>query len=507
MVLSVRSRKTLWIALGTGLVVILVAFQIASIALTNYARRSILQAVQNLVPGNVTLGKVTLSLFPRVHISGEKIEVRRGDASLPPFLSVPRYSINGGLFGILEHPRHFQTLHLENIRIELPPKGERAHVESPRQSCASKIDTIVAENSVIELLPKDPSHEPHDFELYRIVLHAPQLHRAMEYSATLKIPMPPSDIEASGRLGPIDRDEVGTTPVSGKYNIRGADLSRVKGILGALSSEGKFDGELDRIEVEGAIDSPDFATKRAGHRFHVTSNFKAQVDGMNGDTKLEAVHANFLHSSLTASGLIAGTPGIPGKKITLDINAEDVRVADLLKLVLRRPDSPVTGMATLRGRFELPQGKGRILERMLCKGSLVVGAGKVTRPGAQAKINELSARAEAQPKEGGNENVLSSLRGPFVMSGGVARFSTLSFSVPGASAEMHGSWIARSDAMDFQGILRMDAKVSQTQTGIKSIFLKAVDPFFKNKRTNSGSALPVKVGGTLEHLDVHVSLR
>ena len=58
--------------------------------------------------------------------------------------------------------------------------------------------------------------------------------------------------------------------------------------------------------------------------------------------------------------------------------------------------------------------------------------------------------------------------------------------------------------MDFHGTLRMDAKISQTMTGAKSFFLKAVDPFF---RKDGKTQIPIKIGGTREKpsfgLDFH----
>jgi hypothetical protein len=54
--------------------------------------------------------------------------------------------------------------------------------------------------------------------------------------------------------------------------------------------------------------------------------------------------------------------------------------------------------------------------------------------------------------------------------------------------------------------LLLDAKISQTVTGWKSILLKVVDPLFKQK-DGSGSAIPIKIGGTRNApdfgLDVH----
>ena len=52
----------------------------------------------------------------------------------------------------------------------------------------------------------------------------------------------------------------------------------------------------------------------------------------------------------------------------------------------------------------------------------------------------------------------------------------------------------------------MKAKLSQTVTGAKSFFLRAVDPFFKGK-DGKGTSLPIKVTGTKDHpsfgLDLH----
>jgi hypothetical protein len=59
--------------------------------------------------------------------------------------------------------------------------------------------------------------------------------------------------------------------------------------------------------------------------------------------------------------------------------------------------------------------------------------------------------------------------------------------------------------MDFHGKLQMQAKLSQTMTGAKSFFMKAVDPFFKGK--NGGSEVPIKITGPKDHpsfgLDLH----
>jgi hypothetical protein len=43
----------------------------------------------------------------------------------------------------------------------------------------------------------------------------------------------------------------------------------------------------------------------------------------------------------------------------------------------------------------------------------------------------------------------------------------------------------------------MQAKLSQTTTGVKSFFLKAVDPFFQGQK--AGAVLPIKITGSKDN--------
>jgi len=83
--------------------------------------------------------------------------------------------------------------------------------------------------------------------------------------------------------------------------------------------------------------------------------------------------------------------------------------------------------------------------------------------------------------------------------------SNLVFAVDGANIDLAGTYQMDSGQLDFRGHLKMDAKISQTTTGIKSFFLKAVDPFFEKK--GAGAYLPIKITGTKDHpnygLDFH----
>jgi hypothetical protein len=92
-------------------------------------------------------------------------------------------------------------------------------------------------------------------------------------------------------------------------------------------------------------------------------------------------------------------------------------------------------------------------------------------------------------------DVLSNLRGRFVVENAAARFSSLTFSVPGAAVELAGRYGLRDETIDFKGKLKMQATLSQVAGGgVRGFFLKAFDPFFKEP--GSGMVLPIKIAGT-----------
>ena len=99
---------------------------------------------------------------------------------------------------------------------------------------------------------------------------------------------------------------------------------------------------------------------------------------------------------------------------------------------------------------------------------------------------------------------MSQLKGNFVLDNGVITFRGLTFTVTGAQVALNGKYGLEKEDLEFYGKLRMQAKISQTMTGAKSILLKAVDPFF---RKNGQTEVPIKITGQREHpsfgLDLH----
>jgi hypothetical protein len=282
------------------------------------------------------------------------------------------------------------------------------------------------------------------------------------------------------------------------------DLSAVPGIAGLLSSSGKFSGTLNYIEVQGVTDTPSFALTSSSHRVQVKTQFHAVVNGVNGDTFLQRVSGTFGETTVWSRGSVAGGTAWPGKVTSIELEATDGRIQDLLLLFARSERSPMSGNVSFRANVSIPPGKRSFLERVELHGTFGIGAGTFSQSSTQKGVNHLSLGASRDDnvrkpagEQGEPETVLSDLKGQVLLRDGTARFSNLSFTVPGALAQMDGTYNLITEKIDLHGMLKTDSAPSNTTHGIKSLLMKALDPFFKKQM--AGYAMPVKVTGTYEH--------
>jgi AsmA-like C-terminal region len=153
------------------------------------------------------------------------------------------------------------------------------------------------------------------------------------------------------------------------------------------------------------------------------------------------------------------------------------------------------GAVRFHTKLVIPPGDINVVEKVILDGQLTMEKGVFSKLDVQEKVNELSHRGEGKPEEPDDENsVASDFKSQFKVAKGVIALSGLSFSVPGVTVDLNGTYGLVNSEMDFKGTARLDAKVSQTTTGWKSVLLKAVDPIFKRK--NVGAEIPIRIKGT-----------
>lgn len=472
-------------------------------------RDRVVEAIKQRYQSEVELKNFELHLLPSIHATGEGLTLRlHGRKDIPPIVTVGKFTIDTGLRDVLSGPRRVHKLRLEGLRITVARGAGR-----PRDSTGSRanipsfvIDQVVADGTVLEIVPSQKGKQPLIFELLKLTLHSAGVGQPMKFRATMNNAKPPGLIDTTGEFGPWESDDPIQTPVSGVYTFRNANLAVFRGISGTLSSDGKFQGALDRIETQGTTDIPNFKLRISGHPVHLKTEFRAIVDGGHGDTLLQPVNAHFLRSAILAKGGATGTRGTPGKDIALTLTMSRDRLEDLLRLAIKTDKPFMTGIVNLKTKFDLPPGDVDVIDKLALKGEFDVADARFKNAGVQEKIDALSHRARGQKKnEQSEDEVVSDLLGQFTLKNSVMTFSRLSFGVPGARIKLAGTYGLSDETMDFHGTLRMQAKLSQTMTGFKSLLLKPVDPFFQ--KGGAGAVLPIKITGTRQNPSFGLELR
>jgi hypothetical protein len=408
--------------------------------------------------------------------------------------------MSASLISLLQAKPRVALVKLDGFQIHTPPRkpGGAPLIQRTDQDLAEKYPAIIeelrADDAMIVVLRAQPKNPPREFPIHHLILHNISFDRPATFHATLTNSVPTGKIDAHGEFGPWQAELPSQTSANGRYSFENADLGTLKGLRGILSSEGTFNGPLDYLKVEGTTDSPDFCLRISDHPIALHTEFSAIVDGTNGDTYLNKVTAHFRHTTIVTSGEIKDVdPKVKGKTILLDAVSQDARVEDLIRLAVKTDEPIMTGAASLKAKISIPEGDSDLIERLKIQGQFRITDGQFTTDSIQEKVDTLSRKGQGEPKAMEINSVASEMAGNFQVRDSVMTFSHLSFGVIGASVNLKGTYDLNDGGLDFHGNLVMQAKLSQTTTGAKSFFLKALDPFFKGK--NAGTILAIKITG------------
>lgn len=453
----------------------------------------------------VEFSDFAVSMFPRVHVTITGLVMRhKGRTDIPPLIQIQKVSLYANLLSILRPDPQIALVQLEGLQIHTPPRepGADPVIQRTDQDLAKKYPVLIkelrADDAIIVVLRAQPDKPPRQFPIQHLLLHDLSFDRPAEFQAALINAVPTGEINATGQFGPWLPEEPSETPAVGKYTFENANLGTLKGLQGMLSSTGEFSGPLDYLKVDGETDTPDFSLRIADHPMALHTEFSAVVDGTNGDTYLNKVVARFLHTTLVVSGKIVDEDrNIKGRTIVLDAVSQGAQIQDLLQLATKGDEPVMTGAIRLRTNITIPEGNPDLIDRMQLHGQFGIGDIQFTRPSVQGKIDSLSRKGQGEPKDMDINRVVSEMKGVFGMRDAILDFSDLSFGVAGAAINLTGTYNLDTRGLDFHGKLMLKAKPSQTTTGVKSFFLKAVDPFVKGK--NAGTVLAIRITGTAEN--------
>ncbi len=446
---------------------------------------------------------------------GAKVHVRIHDLALhhltgldrPPLFRVASVRAEVDLESMWGATTLVGPVELDGLEITIPPKGERPRFGQkdggetasaiPAQDKPKPpqvlIDGIRADGARLTILPRDSSKAPLVFDIQRLLMNSAGPGVPLRYTATLTNAKPPGQVQSIGSFGPWDAAEPSDTPLSGGYDFRNADLGVFKGIAGTLTSKGKFKGRLSEFEVDGETQTPNFRLKSSGNPVPLTTRFHALVDGTNGNTLLQPLDATLGSSEFQVRGGVVRNADEKGKTVDLDVRLVRGSIEDLLRLAMKDKKPFLRGNVALKMKFILPPGRGEIADRLNIAGKFSLDDAHFTTPAIRGKLDELSRRGQGQPKNLEISEVPARLAGDFRLANGKINFPRVGFSLPGAIVALKGIYDFNTEMLDFHGSLKLEATVSQTQSGWKRWALKPADRFFSKQ--GAGTYLPIAITG------------
>jgi hypothetical protein len=497
----VRIRRRYWVVFATLLVTATLAIAGAVAAHLPFSsetlRRKVAAVLSDRLDAEVELGALSFRVFPRVSVSGGTLVVHhRGRRDIPPLIAMDGFTVDADFVGLWR--KRIRRLNVEGLAIQIAAKKDRSNRSTPRTASERDyvIEELIANEATLTIIPENPEKRPRVWQMHELELQQVGIAQEMPFKSVLTNAVPPGRLTTSGTFGPWDVEEPGQTPLNGEFVFEDADLSVFKGISGMLSAHGTYRGELERIDINGETKTPDFTLSISGHPVQLDTTYHAIVDGTNGDTTLERIDARFLNSSLVARGGVYHKEGVPGRTVTLEVSMDKARIEDMMRLAVKTARAPMTGGLTLRTTFELPPGDKDVVEKLMLDGRFTIVDGRFADPLVQEKIGELSRRASGKVNERRPmPRVDSDFAGRFRLGNGVMVLPSVTFVVPGAAVQLAGRYGLQTEALAFAGNLYMDARISQTTTGWKSLLLKLVDPLF---RKDGQTIVPIKIEGRRE---------
>lgn len=519
---SRKRRIWTWIAAVLGVVgigAVTILFVLAHRA-EPILRKRVIETLSARFHSPVELDEFHILASHGLGVSGKGLRVmyivkttEAGKQREEPMLEVGTFEFRTTLRGLWHSPTHIGDVHVQGLRVHLPPKEERAPI-MPRDAVYSKganakqtakepkesllVDRIIVDDAVLVMETNKPDKDPLEFDIQKVVLHDVGRTRPFDFDAVLVNPKPVGNIHSTGHFGPWNADDPRQTSLDGQYSFTDVDMDSIKGIGGHMTAHGTYGGVLEEISSDGETDMKDFSLDVSDHPVPLHTKYHATIDGTSGDVILDPVEATMLHSHFICRGHVVRAKGRKGHDIALDVDMPNARIEDMLNIAVKQRPVLMTGGFRMKTHLHIPPGDVSVSRKIeLSGGRFTITNAVFNEPKIQDKIEMLSERAQGHADKANmasKEDVTSTMQGSFNVQHSKISVSQLLYTMPGAQVVTQGEYGMTGSLFEFHGKIRTKAKVSQMTTGWKSLLLKPVDPFFKHH--NAGAEIPFKVSGT-----------
>ncbi len=467
-----------------------------------FTKEKVVTSLQQSFRNTVHIGFFHPTFFPLGYVAENVAFTDSYSSSMSPVATVHRLVITARYSDLFLLRKRVDSISVLGLRMVLPntPFHSREENTSTHQPPRfSEIGQIKLEDSVIEFPASGSADDSFRVTAKRLTFDHVNSNKASPFHAELSVNEPQGTIQSSGQLGPWDWSNARQTPLSGSFSFKEADLSTVGDLQGRFTAQGKFSGLLGRVACHGTVDLPQFGTSSGKHILPLSTAFDVTVNGMNGDTTLDRAESRLDRTVVQSQGTIEGDRQHPGKVARLHFSVQDGQVDDLLLLFTKSPQPSMTGAISLQADAELPPGPPGFLQKLRLQGDFGMSGSRFTKARTQAPINHLSESAEGMDKREQQEiarTVLSNVKGHISTQNGIATLSHICFTVPGADAQMSGTYNLLDKTVHLSGTLRTTGKLSDSTSGIKAGLLTIISPFLKK---HSVTTVPFTITGAVHH--------
>ena len=298
---------------------------------------------------------------------------------------------------------------IDGMEVSIPPRpeGGGSRVPMARKSAPGGPPDIVirqltATNTRIAIIPRQADKNPKVWDLSSLDMRDIATDAPASFTAEVSNPIPDGNIDIAGHFGPWQSGDPSATPLDGTYTFA-ADLGTIKGLEGHLDAKGEMDGVFDRIATHGETITERFRipSLKAGSLV-LKTRYEAVVDGTKGDVDLNSVEIELGRSMLHAHGVVEGTKGIKGKRITLRVTSDALDLSELLTFVTSTTPPAAQGSLMLDTAFDLPQDDADVLDRdvldrLVLDGSFRADRLRFTSDVTQGKSTPSAAAGRVDP--------------------------------------------------------------------------------------------------------------
>jgi AsmA-like C-terminal region len=473
-----------------------------------YRYRNVEPLLQKVFASQIKVDHYHRTYFPRPGFVATGLTLRRYSApDLPPIGSAESLVVQGSWADLLLLRNRVSLVDVERLHVVIPPVGSRAnHEDFPPGSSvdfsgpATVVEQLNIRNATLDIMRVNGSR--YSFPIQQLVIRNLRKGEAISYFVDMQNAWPSGHILANGSFGPLLPSNLGATPVSGSFTFTSVKLEDIHGLSGGLSSAGRFYGALAAIEADTTCKTPDFAVGK-GKPTQLAASTHATINGLNANMILHTVDVHTGATAVHAEGDIVGSPKITN----LDISVANGRAQDILRPFFKR-EVPIAGAVWLHSHARLtPAGEGlTFLKRLQMDGVFDIPSERLTNRGTEQKLSDFSQRAQGakptkqqqpapgDPVAGGTAEVFSSLNGRAKIRDGIVSTQHLYFEVPGADVDVIGIFSLHDGRVHMLGDVSMQSDISHAATGVKSMLLKPLIPFFK--KHNAGAKIPIAITGS-----------